>query len=68
MKKYDYDRERPWISKIIDMQLDINKSTKMCLERLERIVKDLADAVFSEEDNDIINKLEELSGSDRFKL
>ena len=67
MNEYDYNKERPWLSVLWDMQLNINRSNEMRIKRLEKIVGDLADIVFDEED--IPSKLTgTLPSMNRFEL
>ena len=65
MEKYDYDKERPFFNTLFEMQLMINKSTEMRIKRLERVVEDLADIVFADND-EFSDKL--FSGTSRYKL
>lgn len=59
-KYYDYNKERPWISAILDMQMEQNKSIilslksfEMRIKRLEDITDNLNDAFYGENKDNI---------------
>ncbi len=68
MEKYDYDKERPWLNTLFEMQLVVNRSLEMRVKRLERIVEDLADVVFGSEGDFSNNLTGTLPSTDRWKL
>ncbi len=66
MEKYDYDKERAWLSTLFEMQLVVNRSLEMRVQRLEQMVENLADDVFGSNEDSV--QTGTLPSVDRWKL
>ena len=66
MEKYDYDKERAWLSTLFEMQLVVNRSLEMRVKRLEQMVENLADDVFGSNEDSV--QTGTLPSVDRWKL